>query len=295
MAPPYSKKNIRMYFKYKFKAGTPKEKQEEIYALWDKTNDYFKNTCKAHPKTIMELAFLKTDDGWEAWETFPDAAAYERHADNTMKCPFMGEMMAGMEHWEEVDSWIMGPEDEIAKSPKIAEFYPTQKRIFQVNNLRGEHMHLGYKNMRDGDDDTKQCGNMVFEYEYDYVSEEAKPKAIEILNKMSKATQEIGSYGTALYMLKFSEIKDGKGYKVVEIVRSPALYDSHCEKLYAHPVAAEAGELMNLIKETSSVAYGLKADLNASTYLPQVYPDIKRVHGSPILAAWGPSRYGWVK
>ena len=66
---------------------------------------------------LMTLAFLRTDDGWEAWEVFPDANAYIKHSENVMKCPFISEVFASQQYWDEVDGIICGLEAEIAKAP----------------------------------------------------------------------------------------------------------------------------------------------------------------------------------
>lgn len=122
-----------MYFKYKFKETTTQENKLAIYKEWELLTAYFKSIGAFGP-VLVNLAFVRTEDGWEGYETFVDAAAYEKHGENTMAYPNINRVFGATEHYDEVDAWICGREDEIAKAPKIAEFYPTQKRIFVEDN-----------------------------------------------------------------------------------------------------------------------------------------------------------------
>lgn len=85
--------NIQMWFKYKWKEGVSDENKKATMAMWDKMNAYFKSK-KAFGPILMNLSFVATDDGWEGYETFVDAAAYELHAANTMSCPFIEDVFA---------------------------------------------------------------------------------------------------------------------------------------------------------------------------------------------------------
>jgi len=129
----FSAKNITMYFRYKFKETTTQEQKDAIYKEWLELNAYFKKIGAFGP-ILLNLAFVRTADGWEGHETFVDAAAYEKHSDNTMAYPNIGRVFEAVALYDEVESWICGREDEIAKAPKIAEYYPTQKRIFVQDN-----------------------------------------------------------------------------------------------------------------------------------------------------------------
>jgi len=79
----YSAKNITMFFKYKFNDTTTQEQKDAIYKEWEELNAYFKSIGAFGP-ILLNLAFVRTSDGWEGHETFVDAAAYEKHSGNTM-------------------------------------------------------------------------------------------------------------------------------------------------------------------------------------------------------------------
>lgn len=64
-----------MFFKYKFKETTTAEEKVEIFAMWEKLNAYFKKIGAFGP-VLANLTFVRTEDGWEGYEMFPDAAAY---------------------------------------------------------------------------------------------------------------------------------------------------------------------------------------------------------------------------
>lgn len=105
--------------------------------------------------------------------------------------------------------------------------------------------------------------------------------------------KDAGEMGPCMTMLKFWHVDGLKGYKCIEICKSPELYDKHCMMIGNHEVAQEAMKLGELVKETSGRVYGLPADLKASEMLPQYYPTIERVHGTPIVESWGKPFYGW--
>ena len=75
-----------MWFKYKFKDSATPEIRQKTYKLWEKLIAYHKGIGATGP-TLLNLTILITDDGWESWESFADAAAFERHVTNTKKCP----------------------------------------------------------------------------------------------------------------------------------------------------------------------------------------------------------------
>jgi len=52
-------------------------------------------------------------------------------------------------------------------------------------------------------------------------------------------------------------------------------------------------KLMELVKQTSGRVYGTQGEIAASEFLPQYYPDIEKIYGTPIESAWGEPFYGW--
>jgi len=179
---------------------------------------------------LLNLAFVRTADGWEGYETFVDAAAYEKHSENTMAYPNIGRVFEAAALYDETESWICGREDEIAKAPKIAEYYPTQKRIFvQDNNQQFGMHHLGYINKADGHDAAKKGGSLVFEFEFEYTSAEAGPKAKVILQKLEEQMRKDKELTPSCFpLLKFWHTEGRKGYKCIEICRTAKQYDTHC-------------------------------------------------------------------
>lgn len=132
-----------MYFKYKYNAGAD---QDAIVALWDSMHAYYTQLGTLGP-VLANLTFAHTADGWEAWEAFPNADAYEQHAKNTMAYPKIGDVFAMQSQWTEVEGLICGPEAEIAKSPSIKEYYPTQKRVFKEVDVP-KLAKIGWKNKK---------------------------------------------------------------------------------------------------------------------------------------------------
>jgi hypothetical protein len=128
-------------------------------------------------------------------------------------------------------------------------------------------MHVGFKNQADGSDHVKRGGCIVFEFTFDFVEGKAN-EAIAILQKLQKVMKDGNELGPVMTHLKFWRINDGMGYKCIEICRSAELYDQHCNMLANHEVVSEAMKLGELVKETSGVVYGLKAELEASVCMP---------------------------
>lgn len=94
-------------------------------------------------------------------------------------------------------------------------------------------------------------------------------------------------------VLKFWHTEGRKGYKCIEVCRSAKQYDTHCKTLGASEAGQEAMKLMELVKQTKGRVYGTQGELAASEFLPQYYPDIERIHGTPIDSAWGKPFHGW--
>ena len=92
--------------------------------------------------------------------------------------------------------------------------------------------------------------------------------------------------------IKFTHIEGG--YKALEICRSPADYDIHCERMAGSALGQEAMALGEKVIEKSCTIYALKGDIEASKCLLQYYPNIVRIHGTPIVSKWGKPKYGWV-
>ena len=282
-----------MWFKYQFKEGVTKEKKDEIYTFWDRFDTYFTTIYEQGKTVLMDMSYAKTDDGWEAWQIFVDAEAYETHSETAAKCQLMEQVAELQENWEEVDAWISGPEEELAKAPSLAKDYPNQKRIFKNSEVRYDPLWFGFKNMKDGDEKDKTGGPMVFEFEFEYNNPDDKDECVSIINKLQQEMKSNDVMGPIMTMLKFWHVNEGKGYKCIEICRSAELYDKHCEMLANSAVGAEGMKLGEMLTQTSGRVYGLAGDLNASTMLPMFYPTIERVHGTPIIEAWGESFFGW--
>jgi hypothetical protein len=116
-----------LWFKYKFNEGADKDK---LYAIWNKMIEYYRKDAKEFGSVMMNFAWAYTDDGWEAWETFPNAEAFEKHCANTMNCPLIGDVFASQSMFTEVAHKIQGPESEINKAPSMKEYYPNHKFTF---------------------------------------------------------------------------------------------------------------------------------------------------------------------
>lgn len=194
-----------------------------------------------------------------------------------------------MDKWEETEAWIMGVESEIAAAPKIAEYYPTQKRIFVDSNSQqfGQH-YIGYANKADGSDQSLSGGSLVFEMEFEYTTPEDGPEVIKLIQALSdqmKADKELGPHNFSL--LKFWHTEGRKGYKCIEICKSAAQYDKHCEVLSASAAGQGAARLGELVKSKSTRVYGTYGEVNASKFIPVFYADIEKIYGTPVDAAWG--------
>jgi hypothetical protein len=120
----FKDENLQFFFRYEFNEGVSQADKDLTLAILDRLNGYFVDTG-SYPKVNMQLVFTRTENGWFAYETFPDAAAYCKHAENTMACPFIGELFATQAHWKEVEGRLCGLSNELAKAPMLAEYYPT--------------------------------------------------------------------------------------------------------------------------------------------------------------------------
>lgn len=281
---------IKMWFKYKYTEGADREK---ITDLWTRMIAHFKKIGSFGP-VLAKFSFLHTEDGWEAWELFPSAAAYEKHAKNTMACPFITEVFEMQSQWTEVDAVICGPEDEIAKAPSIAAFYPSQKRIFKNCSIKDELPWHGFMNERDGADTQKSGGNIVFQYEAQYATVEDRPKVDAALQKLVKLMISKGEKGAITTSLRFWHVEGG--YKCIQICPAGG-YEKHCQILMGPGNEAFMAEMMTIhpmIKtENAGRAFGLKADLDASPSIDTSHPGIEKIYGTPKIEAWGKPVFGW--
>jgi hypothetical protein len=121
--------------------------------------------------TLMDFCFTVTATGFTAQEFFPNAAAYETHAANVLASPLLADFFKAQEEGLFVETYalIEGTEQEIAKSPSIANFYPTQKRNFGEICLRHRNVWFGWRNLNDGTTEGKKGKPIVIEYDYDYL------------------------------------------------------------------------------------------------------------------------------
>ena len=282
-----------MWFKYKFKPETTEAQKKEFYQVGEKLYKYLKQG--GFRRELMTNTLLRTDDGCEWRAVFPDAKAHEKYVEICMKWPHLNEFMVTMNYRDEVDGFICGLEDEIAKAPGIAQWHPDTKRIFKEPEVRYEPQFVGYKNLGDGKNLTKRGAPIVFEMEFEFTSEEAGQKAIELCNKSLKVMREKNELGPEWTSVKFWKVNNGKGYKCISICRAPKFYDKHIEMIRNHEMFAELMTFKDLVKEVSNRAYGLCADLNATKYLGEYYPNTERIHGTPVVEAWGPNYFGWAE
>jgi len=238
------------------------------------------------------LKFAHTEDGWEAWEVFASAEHYEAHAKHTMESPDIGKIFEMMAQWEEVDAWIHGEEKEIARSPKIAEFYPTQKRIFGKPSVHALVPYFGWINENDGADHTKTGGPIVMIYYADFRAGK-KDAAVAVLNKIIKKMEQTNDK-VNMPVLRFDMLANG--YMTTEVLPSVANFEAHCANMFSEEAfLAEMMTLADMIDVTYKRLYCLKADYESSATMMEVKAEEEKVWGTPCLGAYDKQFIGWVK
>lgn len=284
-------KEIQLFFVYEFKANASQEIKEKIFQLWEKLNEWFK-TKGAYGTILYQLTFTRLTNGWEAKEVFRDGAVYAKHVENMMASPYVQEVFSMQEYWEEKEAWIKCLASEEAKAPQLAEFYPNTKRFNCSPFLKGDpRMHIGYMNGHDGCDEKKRGGSIVIEFEVLYKSADCKPKVMAVLDKLIKKMRNGNEFGPVFSHLVFWHNEDGTGYNVVEIIRSAEFYDQHC--LFLADMLEDLMSMKDLIELKKSRLHGLKAEIEASKFIPMNFADVPKVYGTPNVTAWGPSFFGW--
>ena len=121
---------IAMTFKYEYKEG----RQDEVDALLDKLIVYYREKGEYGP-VLTNFKFEHVEGGYSAVESFPNAAAYETHATNTLACPILEELMGMAAMITETEAIVHGVASEVAAAPSIAKFYPTAKRVEERPDL----------------------------------------------------------------------------------------------------------------------------------------------------------------
>lgn len=207
---------IMMYFKYKFNDDATDK--DQIF------QDFIEHIAAAKKGgNLHTLKLCYTDDGWEAWEVIPSAAHYESHAVAIECSANIAGLMARRSQYTEVDSFIMGQEAEIAKAPKIAEYYPNQKRHFRSPHVHALIPYFGFMNERNGDDVTTTGSPVVYVFRTKY-NEGKKEEVIATIDNMLKHLKA-NKDQINIPLLRFDEL--GDGYSVTLVAPSVAHHERH--------------------------------------------------------------------
>ena len=203
----------------------------------------------------------------------------------------------------EVDALIEGTEAEIAKSPSIASFYPTQRRNFGTVDLRHRPCWFGWRNCFDGRSEGKKGKPIVIEFDYDYApsadpsssgTSSNQERADTLLGLMQDYMKEKGEFGTILKCIKFVHKPGKTGYFCYEIFPNAAAYEKHVAIVTGCPFIEEMMKIQGLIVEKSVKIFALPADVQDAPSLASFYPNAKHVAGTPIIEAWGEPAFGFI-
>lgn len=76
---------------------------------------------------LSNFAWAYNEDGWEAWECFTSAEAFDKHCANAIEAPLAPDIWVLQDYFKEVTYHMQGLEAEVSKSVKIKEYYPDHK------------------------------------------------------------------------------------------------------------------------------------------------------------------------